>query len=91
MESPLGKWVVFSAIQQVVLVVLAGFVLDDGETGRTVLCACAAYWAGIIFIVIRRRNIPYTWSDRFYGKWGFLALLVITPLAWFAIMSLSNR
>ncbi len=91
MESPLGKWVIFSAIQQVVLVVLAGFVLDDGETGRTVLCACGAYWAGIIIIVIRRRDIPYSWSDRFFGRWGFLALLVITPIAWMGIEYLKNH
>ena len=75
-ESTFGKCVFLSAIQQTVILMLAGYVLDQGETARSVLCACGAYWAGIAFVVLRRREHSYSSSDKFFARWAFLAVLI---------------
>jgi hypothetical protein len=74
-ESTFGKCVFLSGIQQVVILVLAGFVEDQGETERSVLWMCGVYWVAIMFVVLRRRERPYTAGDKFFARWGFLAIL----------------
>ena len=75
-ESTFGKCVFLSGIQQAMLLVLAGFVLDQGETQQSILWMCGAYWCLIAFVVLRRREQPYTTGDKSFARWGFLAILV---------------
>lgn len=82
--------IVVSLVLQGFFFILGGLVLDDGTVGRIVLCAIVAYWIGLLIVVVRRSH-RFTPADRLYARWGFLALLIITPFAAMLVEYLRNR
>jgi len=66
----------FSVKQQVVLAVLAGLVLDMGQTVRIMAAAIIGYWIGVVIIVVRRPLSPSK-GDLLFVRWG-CALLAAT-------------
>ena len=68
----------FSVKQQVVLVVLAGLVLDMGQTVRMMAAVIVSYWIGVAIILVRRPSSP-SQGDLLFVRWG-CALLAVTLL-----------
>ena len=53
------KSAMFSAfVQQVIILLLAGTILDGGVIAQMCLFACAVFWGGVAVILLRRRLTP---------------------------------
>lgn len=84
-EFSLSGSVVFSLIQQAILLAMGGMMLDGGQIFQVIGYAVVAYWAGFVIIMLRRRR-SLTGADKILIRWGFLMLWVasgfITGLIW---------
>lgn len=74
--SPYRHAVRSAAVQQVIILILAGMILDGGETGRICLFAAVAFWGGVAVIRLRRRTLP-TKVDLTLIEGGYIVLCVI--------------
>ena len=76
---------VFSLVQQAIVMVLASMLLDGGVVARIVIYAIAAYWTGFV-IAYALRHHHWTAADRILARWGFLILCpvsgFVTGLVW---------
>ncbi len=59
----------FAVKQQVVLTILAGLVLDMGETVRGMAAVMIGYWVGTVIILVRRPMSPSK-GDLLFVRWG---------------------
>jgi hypothetical protein len=66
-------------ILQSVLLVLSGLLLDGGLTAEINLIAWAAFWGGILVLLVRRPEMP-TRFDLWVLRWGYLPLLVVVQI-----------
>ena len=55
---------------QVVFVLLAGMMLDGGQCAQWCAVSTAAWWGGLLMVVVRRPMAP-TKTDLFLIRWGF--------------------
>jgi hypothetical protein len=69
----------FSVAQQVVLAILAGLVLDQGQTARVMAAVIIGYWIGVVTILVRRPFSPSK-GDLLFVRWG-CAFMAATLLA----------
>ena len=68
-----------SLVFQVVFMLLAGMILDGGQCAQWCAVSLAAYWGGLIVILLRRPKTP-TRIDLFLIRWSFPAIcFFITP------------
>ena len=76
--SELLKSAMFSAfVQQGIILVLAGMILDGGRIALMCLFACAAFWIGTGVIIFRRGTSPSK-MDLFLVRGGYLLLCVVS-------------
>jgi hypothetical protein len=70
---------------QLLLAATCGTMLDFGQHARACAGASLAFWLGVLFIVIRRRESP-TRGDVAYIRWGLLPIGILGTeaimLAW---------
>ncbi len=64
-------------IEQILLGLLAGLILDGGGVAQIFLYTLVAFWSGFAMIVLRRPTSP-TKTDLFLIKWGTFILFVIS-------------
>jgi hypothetical protein len=67
-------------VQQALILVLAGMILDGGDVLQICLAALLAFWAGVAFIRWRRPQAP-TKLDLVLIEGGYLAICVVTFFA----------
>jgi hypothetical protein len=79
----------FSVKQQVLLTILAGLVLDMGQTARAMAAVMAGYWIGAAVIVMRRPLSPSK-GDLLFVRWG-CSLLAAGFLAGYLIWTGLSR
>ena len=70
-----------SILLQVVLIVMAGMILDGGLVLKVALLSATGWWFGFLFILLRRPNTENN-ADQIFLKLGFVALL---PLCFLTI------
>ena len=72
-------------VQQSLLGLLAGMILDGGVISSIFFFSLAAYWAGFTMIIVRRPKNP-TKLDVFLIRWGtflsFAVALAMSPPIW---------
>ncbi len=78
-----GHQIWFSVKQQVLLAVLAGLVLDLGQTVRIVASAIIGYWIGVVTILVRRPLSPLK-GDLLFVRWGCSLLAATFLFVYFA-------
>jgi len=66
-----------ASLQQGIIMVLAGFLLDGGSTGQVCSYAVVAFWGGVAVILCRRASVP-TKSDLALVRGGFIVLCVLS-------------
>jgi hypothetical protein len=64
-------------VQQSVIMVLAGMILDGGAVAQSCFYAFAAFWVGVGVIVWRRASAP-TKVDLVIVRGGFIVLCVLS-------------
>jgi hypothetical protein len=75
--APAYKPAVKSAlIQQGIVFILAGLILDGGLTFNAAVIAVVAYWLAFGLLIFRRANLP-TRGDILWVRYGFLLILLI--------------
>jgi hypothetical protein len=89
-DTSIDGSIIFSLVQQAILLILGGLTLDDGTTLRTVLCAVFVYWIAL-FIVVALRHSRFTSGDRIFIRWGFLILWIMTLFFMGLIWHLRSR
>jgi hypothetical protein len=71
---------------QCVIVVLCGLILDFGISVRIAIITMAAFWGGVLLMMVRRPRTP-TAADLWIVRSGFLPLFVILQVfarcAWY--------
>lgn len=67
----------FPLLQQAIVMILAGMVLDGGRIFQMCFYAMVAYWGGI-FMMSRRRKKAYTRVDLLLVRYAFIPLCVIS-------------
>ena len=78
-EKSVNHCVRFALVQQAIMFLLGGMILDMGETVAILGFALIAYWAGV-FILFARRFKRLTHVDKFMIRWGFMMLLPISAI-----------
>jgi hypothetical protein len=73
-------------VQQLIVILVAGSLLDGGVVAQICIYAFAAYWGGTIVILARRRAAP-TKLDIILVRSGYLVVCVISFILTFAIWS----
>lgn len=66
-------------VQQALILVLAGMILDGGVIGQMCLYALAAFWGGVAVILIRRRQSPSR-LDLLLVRGGYLPVCVLSVI-----------
>ena len=83
--TPLPDAILFSLVQQAIIILLSAMILDGGNLLQACLYGIAAFWIGVGVIWFRRR-VAVTRTDVFLIRWGALPLCVIsffvTGLIW---------
>jgi hypothetical protein len=64
-------------VQQAVILVLAGMILDGGLIAQMCFYAFAAFWGGVAVILFRRRQSP-TKLDLVLVRGGYLLVCIIS-------------
>jgi hypothetical protein len=64
-------------VQQVLLGLIAGMMLDGGALGSIFLYSLVAFWVVFVIIVVRRPRNP-TKTDIFLIKWGTFLLFAVS-------------
>ena len=67
-------------VQQVLILILAGMILDGGDVFQICIAALLAFWGGVAVIRWRRPRTP-TRLDLILIKSGYVVLCVVTFLA----------
>ena len=77
--TPVRKAFALCAVEHVVILLLAGSLLDGGRAVRLCALASLAFWAGVLFLALCRR-MAFGPSDRLYVVLAYpvLALLLVT-------------
>ena len=75
--SPASEALKLGVFEQVLLLPLAGMILDGGGIFLVALFALAGYWGGVLVIRLRRRGL-YTKLDLALFRWGFFVLCAIS-------------
>jgi len=75
--SPYRTAITSAVVQQVIVLVLAALILDGGDLLMFCLVACLAFWAGVVFIRVRRGQTP-TKTDLILIRSSYLLLCIIT-------------
>ena len=74
-SSSYTRPVVEAAMFSAVLLILSFMVLDMGETGYASVYAMAAFWVGVLLIILRRPHSP-TKSDLHVIRFGSLVVVI---------------
>jgi hypothetical protein len=68
-----------SILLQIVLILLAGMILDGGAMLKVALLAAMGWWLGFLLILLRRPKTEKR-TDQVFLRYGFLALLPLSLL-----------
>ena len=68
-----------SILLQIVLIVMAGMILDGGAMLKFALLAAMGWWLGFLIILLRRPKTEKR-TDQVFLRYGFLALLPLSLL-----------
>src|ERR1700722_15217914 len=74
-SSSYARPVITAAVLSAVLLILSFMVLDMGETGYASVYAIAAFWAGVLLIILRRPHSP-TKADLHIIRFGSLVVVI---------------
>ncbi len=69
--------IVFSLVQQCILLTLGAMTLDGGRVFQVCAYAALAYWGGFVIIMARRRH-HLTSADKILIRWGYMMLWLIS-------------
>ncbi|MFC1497744.1 hypothetical protein ACFLS1_04610 [Verrucomicrobiota bacterium] len=83
-HSLYNRAMLFGAGFQMILLLLAGMVLDGGNVAQTVLISVVAFWASVAVLIARNPNNPKRF-DLIYIKFGPAFVAVISHLLTMAI------
>ncbi len=64
---------------QAILLLLTAIMLDGGDLFKFMLLPAIAYWMALGLIMLRR-DMNVTWSDRMVLRWGSFTMLVLVAL-----------
>jgi len=67
----------FVLVQQTIVIVLAGMVLDGGAIFQVCFYAILAFWGGVAVLCSRRKK-PYTPVDILLFRYGSIPLCIIS-------------
>jgi hypothetical protein len=71
-NTPVPNWAQFALLQQIIVMVLAGLMLDGGALAQICFYALVAYWGSAMTIVVRRQ--APTRIDVLWLKWSYIPL-----------------
>jgi len=67
--------VLFALTMQILISLVAGLLLDGGQTARAVGVALLGFWIGTALLIARRPTSP-TAVDLLWVQWGFLPVVI---------------
>ena len=75
--QPMKSAMLSAFVQQGIIMVLAGMILDGGAVAQSCFYAFAAFWVGVGIILYRRAPSP-TKTDLVLVRGGFIVLCVLS-------------
>ncbi len=72
---PISRDLLIGGLVQTAALVFAGMILDEGEWASATCRISAAFWVGVIVVLVRRHN-ALTRGDHRFLRYGLLPLLV---------------
>ena len=68
-----------AVVLQLVLTFMLLLILDGGMIASAGGCAMVGFWAGVTWVIVRRRMNPRR-GDLLYVRWGYVPLLITAVL-----------
>ena len=69
--------VTFALVQQLMVIILSGLILDGGFIGQACIMALVVFWGGAGLLLARRRGVALTPLDTLLIKWSYIPLCIV--------------
>ena len=73
---PISRDLLIGGAVQLAALIFAGLILDMGEWALATCRISAAFWVGVVIVLVRRHNV-LTRGDHRFLRYGLLPLLLI--------------